>query len=172
SGRSGRGLTASAAGGEVRSAPDRRKGRELNRSHRRRRYAASLAFHAAVLALPLSSRLIRSRSCALNGGGPMLDAEHGPSRPTNDTALAEIDLGLLLALEALLHERNVTRAASRLNIGQPALSARLNRLRQVFADPLFVPAAAGRGVVPTTTAVGRQAELADVRRKLRRTVEG
>jgi len=92
----------------------------------------------------------------------MPDAERGSGRRADDTDLAEIDLGLLLALEALLRERNVTRAASRLNIGQPALSARLNRLRQVFADPLFVPAAAGRGVVPTTRAVELQAELADV----------
>lgn len=102
----------------------------------------------------------------------MLDAQNGPGRPADDGDLAEIDLGLLLALEALLHERNVTRAASRLNIGQPALSARLNRLRQVFADPLFVPAATGRGVVPTTRAVDLQTALADVLGKLRRMVEG
>ncbi|WP_283812825.1 LysR family transcriptional regulator [Bradyrhizobium cytisi] len=42
-------------------------------------------------------------------------------------------------MEALLRERNVTRAALRPNLGRPALSARLNRLRPVFADPLFVP---------------------------------
>jgi DNA-binding transcriptional LysR family regulator len=102
----------------------------------------------------------------------MPDVERGPGRPADDTDLSEIDLGLLLALESLLHERNVTRAASRLNIGQPALSARLNRLRQVFADPLFVPAATGRGVVPTTRAVELQTELAEVLGKLRRMVEG
>lgn len=102
----------------------------------------------------------------------MLDAERGRPRPADDSDLAEIDLGLLLALEALLHERNVTRAASRLNIGQPALSARLNRLRQVFADPLFVPATSGRGVVPTARAVELQTELAAVLGKLRRMVEG
>jgi DNA-binding transcriptional LysR family regulator len=102
----------------------------------------------------------------------MLDAERGRPRPADDSDLAEIDLGLLLALEALLHERNVTRAASRLNIGQPALSARLNRLRQVFADPLFVPATSGRGVVPTARAVELQTELAAVLGKLRRMLEG
>lgn len=102
----------------------------------------------------------------------MLDADHGRGRRTDDSDLAEIDFGLLLALEALLRERNVTRAASRLNIGQPALSARLNRLRQIFADPLFVPAASGRGVVPTGRAVELQTELADVLGKLRRMVEG
>lgn len=41
----------------------------------------------------------------------MLDAEHGSGRLTGDADIAEIDLGLLLALEALLRERNVTRAA-------------------------------------------------------------
>ena len=46
----------------------------------------------------------------------MADVERGPGRPADDADLAEIDLGLLLALEALLRERNVTRAASRLNI--------------------------------------------------------
>ncbi|MBJ7402015.1 MAG: LysR family transcriptional regulator, partial [Bradyrhizobium sp.] len=45
-------------------------------------------------------------------------------------------------------------------------------LRQIFADPLFVPAASGRGVVPTTRAVELQTELADVLGKLRRMVEG
>jgi DNA-binding Lrp family transcriptional regulator len=39
----------------------------------------------------------------------------------------KLDLNLLAALEALLSERNVTRAANRLGISQPALSARLNR---------------------------------------------
>jgi DNA-binding transcriptional LysR family regulator len=102
----------------------------------------------------------------------MRDVEHGVGPPANNADLAEIDLGLLLALEALLRERNVTRAAARLNIGQPALSARLNRLRQVFDDPLFVPAAAGRGVVPTTRAVELQTELAEVLGKLRRMAEG
>ncbi|WP_207482782.1 LysR family transcriptional regulator [Arenibaculum pallidiluteum] len=103
----------------------------------------------------------------------MLDGEHGPGRPAaGGTDLAEIDLGLLLALEALLRERNVTRAAMGLGIGQPALSARLNRLRQIFADPLFVPAATGRGVVPTPRAMELQAELADVLGRLRRMVEG
>ena len=37
----------------------------------------------------------------------------------------KLDLGLLVTLEALLAERNVTRAARRLNLSQPAMSARL-----------------------------------------------
>ena len=48
-----------------------------------------------------------------------------------------VDLNLLVALDALLAERNVTRAAQRLSLGQPAMSAALNRLRKLFDDPLL-----------------------------------
>jgi DNA-binding transcriptional LysR family regulator len=67
------------------------------------------------------------------------------------------DLNLLLAFEALLTERNVTRAAKRLHLSQPALSQQLARLRTVFNDQLFVPAA--RGVVPTARAIELQEPL-------------
>ncbi|HJW10182.1 MAG TPA: LysR family transcriptional regulator [Albitalea sp.] len=63
---------------------------------------------------------------------------------------ARIDLNLLVSLDVLLAERNVTRAAQRLAISQPALSAQLARLREVFGDPLLVPSA--RGMVPTARA--------------------
>jgi len=85
--------------------------------------------------------------------------------------LAEVDLGLLLALDALLTDRNVTHAAVRLRISQPALSARLNRLREVFADPLFVPATSGRGVVPTPRAIALHVGLTDILAQLRHLVE-
>jgi len=61
------------------------------------------------------------------------------------------DLNLLITLEALLAERNVTRAAARLNLSQPAVSAQLNRLRDLFDDPLLVPA--HRGMTPTAKAL-------------------
>ena len=51
--------------------------------------------------------------------------------------LSGIDLNLLVSLEVLLEECNVTRSAQRLNISQPALSAQLSRLRLVFNDPLL-----------------------------------
>jgi len=82
-----------------------------------------------------------------------------------------IDAGLLLALEALLQTRNVTHAAARLGISQPALSARLTRLQRVLADPIFVPAASGRGVIPTHRAAGLQDDLARVLAGLRRIVD-
>jgi DNA-binding transcriptional LysR family regulator len=62
-----------------------------------------------------------------------------------------IDLNLLVTLETLLAERNVTKAAARLNLSQPAASAQLNRLRDVFDDPLLVPAR--RGMIPTAKAL-------------------
>lgn len=54
--------------------------------------------------------------------------------------LSRLDLNLLVALDALLSERSVTRAAERLQLSQPALSASLARLRVHFDDPLLVRA--------------------------------
>nr|CAD6424257.1 LysR family transcriptional regulator [Rhizobium sp. Q54] len=51
--------------------------------------------------------------------------------------VGELDINLLLALEALLREGNVTRAAAELNITQSALSGRLNKLRQILNDRCF-----------------------------------
>jgi DNA-binding transcriptional LysR family regulator len=64
--------------------------------------------------------------------------------------LNSVDLNLLLALDALLSERNVTRAAQRLSLGQPAMSAALGRLRKHFDDPLLVRE--GKALVPTPAA--------------------
>ncbi|MDC8747817.1 LysR family transcriptional regulator [Xanthomonas campestris] len=61
-----------------------------------------------------------------------------------------LDLNLLVTLEALLEEQNVTRAARRLHLSQPAVSAQLARLRDLFADPLLIPA--HRGMIPTAKA--------------------
>ena len=52
--------------------------------------------------------------------------------------LTNVDLNLLVALDALLTERNVTRAAARLGMTQPGMSNALSRLRRMFADPLLV----------------------------------
>lgn len=62
-----------------------------------------------------------------------------------------LDLNLLKALDALLDEKNVTRAADRLALTQPAVSSMLNRLRDRFDDPLFVRAS--YGMVPTDRAL-------------------
>src|SRR5262249_18825003 len=50
------------------------------------------------------------------------------------TDLRLFDLNLLIAFDALMAERNVTRAARRVGIGQPAMSYALSRLRALFAD--------------------------------------
>ncbi|MFF7981294.1 LysR family transcriptional regulator [Streptomyces sp. NPDC007901] len=52
--------------------------------------------------------------------------------------LGAIDLNLLVALEALLEEKNVTHAGSRLSISQSAMSGSLARLRRHFNDELLV----------------------------------
>ncbi|HRI54381.1 MAG TPA: LysR family transcriptional regulator, partial [Pseudomonadota bacterium] len=49
-----------------------------------------------------------------------------------------LEVSLLRALDALLRERQVTRAAQRLGLTQSAMSHALRRLRELFADPLFV----------------------------------
>lgn len=73
--------------------------------------------------------------------------------------ISDFDVGLLVTLDALLKDPNVTRAAASLNITQSALSARLTRLRQLLNDPLFVPAASGRGMVATPHASALEPEL-------------
>jgi LysR family nod box-dependent transcriptional activator len=52
--------------------------------------------------------------------------------------LNRFDLNLLIALDALLREKNVTRAAERVFVTQPAMSAALQKLRGYFNDPLLV----------------------------------
>jgi DNA-binding transcriptional LysR family regulator len=51
--------------------------------------------------------------------------------------IASLDLNLLVSLDALLQERSVTRAAARMGLSQPALSASLARLRRHFGDELL-----------------------------------
>ncbi|WP_176598193.1 MULTISPECIES: LysR family transcriptional regulator [Sphingobium] len=51
--------------------------------------------------------------------------------------LQGLDLNLLIALDALLSEKNVTRAAERIHISQPGMSAALQKLRYYFNDPLL-----------------------------------
>ncbi|WP_298289077.1 LysR family transcriptional regulator [Novosphingobium sp.] len=71
-----------------------------------------------------------------------------------------LDLNLLVALDVLLEERNVTRAAERMHVGQSAMSAALARLRQHFEDDLLV--ASGRQMVPSALAATLQKPVKDV----------
>ena len=79
--------------------------------------------------------------------------------------LRSVDLNLLVALDALLAERHVTRAAVRLGLSQPATSNALARLRVLFQDELLVRTPAG--MEPTLRAL----ELAEATRQLLRQVE-
>jgi len=56
---------------------------------------------------------------------------------TDHARLSRLDLNLLVALDALLTERSVTRAAERLHLSQPALSSSLARLRTHFGDQIL-----------------------------------
>ena len=60
------------------------------------------------------------------------------------SALSALNLNSLVALDALLSECNVTRAARRVGITQPAMSQTLARLRELFDDPILVRS--GRGM--------------------------
>lgn len=64
--------------------------------------------------------------------------------------LRNVDLNLLVILDALLNERNVSRAGQRIGLSQSAMSAALARLRDVFGDPLLVRV--GRGLELTRNA--------------------
>lgn len=64
--------------------------------------------------------------------------------------LRRLDLNLLVTLDVLLAEHNVTRAAERLNFSQPSVSVHLAKLRDIFNDPLLLPGP--RGMRPTARA--------------------
>ena len=79
-----------------------------------------------------------------------------------------LDLNLLVTLEALLVEQNVTKAAARLHLSQPAVSAQLSRLRIEFDDPLLIPAQ--RGMTPTAKAMELLEPLRQAMDQVRATV--
>ncbi|MBP0634457.1 LysR family transcriptional regulator [Cupriavidus sp. AcVe19-6a] len=66
------------------------------------------------------------------------------------TNLRRLDLNLLVTLDVLLSEHNVTRAAQRLHFSQPSVSVHLAKLRDYFGDPLLLPGP--RGMRPTAKA--------------------
>ncbi|UJR79952.1 LysR family transcriptional regulator [Sandaracinus amylolyticus] len=82
--------------------------------------------------------------------------------------LAGIDLNLLVVLDALLAERNVTRAARRLGLTQPSTSHALSRLRDLLGDPLLVRVGRAMHTTPRADALAPALArtLADVRRLL------
>ncbi|GAA0267999.1 LysR substrate-binding domain-containing protein [Streptomyces polychromogenes] len=71
-----------------------------------------------------------------------------------------LDLNLLLALDVLLEESSVSRAAARLHLSEPAMSRTLGRIRKALGDPVLVRA--GRTMVPTPHALSLQGEVRSV----------
>ena len=74
--------------------------------------------------------------------------------------IARVDLNLLVYLDVLLRECNVTRAAEKLGISQPAMSNSLRRLRDLFDDPLLVRTS--DGMTPTDRALELQPLIRNV----------
>lgn len=67
--------------------------------------------------------------------------------------MSGMDLNLLPVFDALMTERNATRAAARLGLTQPAVSHALGRLRVLLGDPLFVRSPGGMTPTPAAEAI-------------------
>ncbi|WP_145203746.1 LysR family transcriptional regulator [Sphingobium sp. B2] len=79
--------------------------------------------------------------------------------------LRRLDLNLLVILDALLEEPTITRAAQRLQLSQPTVSAALARLREVLGDELFVRS---HGTMnPTALAMSLREPVSNVLRSIR-----
>ena len=83
--------------------------------------------------------------------------------------LSQVDLNLLVALDALLAERNVTRAGERVGLSQPAMSSALSRLRRLFQDELLVRE--GREYHLTSLAQDLRGPLQDILHLIDETIE-
>ncbi|WP_175717355.1 LysR family transcriptional regulator [Burkholderia anthina] len=82
--------------------------------------------------------------------------------------LRRLDLNLLVTLDVLLAEHNVTRAAEKLNMSQPSVSVQLQKLRDLFGDPLLLPGP--RGMRPTARAETLREPLRDALEAVERAV--
>ncbi|MFA5958198.1 LysR family transcriptional regulator [Hyphomicrobium sp.] len=80
--------------------------------------------------------------------------------PIDHINLSRVDLNLLVALDALLAERSVTRAAARIGIGQSAMSHNLARLRELFGDELLTRGPAGMQPTPRALALADPVRIA------------
>jgi LysR family nod box-dependent transcriptional activator len=83
--------------------------------------------------------------------------------------LAGVDLNLLVAFEALMDERSVTRAASRVGLSQPGMSNTLARLRKLIGDPVLVRD--GTALVPTPRAEALRQPVRDALALIRGALE-
>nr|WP_314073135.1 LysR family transcriptional regulator [uncultured Roseococcus sp.] len=83
--------------------------------------------------------------------------------------LASLDLNLLVAFDALMQERNVTRAGQRIGLAQPSMSSALTRLRALLGDQLFIRT--GTGMKPTERALALAGPVGDALEQLREALE-
>lgn len=104
---------------------------------------------------------------ALPGSGPAV-VDDRASQVTSITR-GEIDLNLLVVFDAVMQERNLTRAGRRLGLSQPATSHALARLRAMLRDDLFVRTP--EGMQPTARAEHMAEPVRDALRVLRVTLE-
>lgn len=86
----------------------------------------------------------------------------------NESDFSRIDLNLLVVLLVMYQVRSVTQAANRLYLGQPAVSAALKRLREMFNDPLFVRTS--QGMAPTPRAEKLVQQFAPLMQGLHRAI--
>jgi DNA-binding transcriptional LysR family regulator len=75
-----------------------------------------------------------------------MNAAH--DRSIAEELLPRLDLNLVVAFDALVRERSVTRAAARLGVTQSAVSHALRRLRELLGDPLMVRSGNGMALTP------------------------
>ncbi len=80
-------------------------------------------------------------------------ARTGAGDGMREVRLADINMNLLLALEALLAEVSVTRAAKRLHISQSAMSHNLAQLRELLGEPLLIRGHGGMALTPRAQAL-------------------
>ena len=83
--------------------------------------------------------------------------------------LGTINVNLLVALNALLSERSVTRAGKKIGIAQSSMSHALSSLREIFDDPLLVRSP--EGMVPTPRGEQLEAPLREALEQLRKAIE-
>lgn len=84
-------------------------------------------------------------------------------------AIGRLDLNLLYVFDAVMAERNVTRASRLLNMTQPAVSNAISRLRQVLKDDLFVKTPVG--ITPTPRAESIWPVVTEALARIRQTVD-
>ena len=100
--------------------------------------------------------------------GPALFAQDTPRRRGPPVKLADVDLNLLVYLDALLTECHVTNASKRVGLSQSAMSRALARLRDLFEDELLTKTP--HGMSPTPLATQLRPQVKRVLREIERTV--